>query len=557
MTQSRSIARLVSTRRRLLAQAAALTALAPTSLARVGAQESSPVPGSATVTIASGPLTGVESDGVMSYKGIPYAAPPVGDLRWAPPQPVTPWTEPLLAADFCSDCMQATEGKSIQTTPSEDCLYLNVWQPAGIPPTAGLPVLVWIHGGGYVGGGSSIPTYDGAPFARQGMVVVTLNYRLGRLGFFAPSALLENTDAPYANYGYQDQIMALGWVQENIAAFGGDPSQVTLMGESAGGASVIHLMVSPAVESGLFQQTVILSGGGREALLDRELTGGSLTDLDAESVDNLFAASLGVIGSGDQQLDELRAVPAEKLVGDLDLEKLAARRLLAGPLPGVPAVDGEIVAGQPQEHILDGTVQFMPVLIGTTALDAPTHFPPDKLRPLSWFGPDDDAARDAYGFGGDRFLGPVELAELILSMGSDLTMHEPAHFIAGAMSDAGYPSWVYRFTYTAESTRPAQTAQVHAGELPFLFDTLAASYGDAVTENDRATATAFHTYVANFVTTGNPNGPGLPEWPPVTPGEFDVMNFTLEDGPVFGPDPRTSVALVAAARARHDNENLS
>jgi para-nitrobenzyl esterase len=548
-----------TSRRTLLAGAAAGITLA--SIGRkAGAQDASPVASPVVMTdvaqTTSGPVTGVVTDGVAAYKGIPYTVPLVDDLRWTPPQAMPSWTEPLAATDFCADCMQVTGPEQIAGGPSEDCLCLNVWRPyADVMIDALLPVLVWVHGGGYVGGGSSIPWYDGAAFARHGIVVVSFNYRLGRFGFFAPTALLDNTESPYANYGYLDQISVLRWIQENISAVGGDPARVTLMGESAGGASVIHLMTSPFVEDGLFQQAVILSGGGRLALLDRSMERESLTNLSAPAVDNLFAASIGVIGSGQDDLDELRAVPAGDLVDDLDLQKLAERKLVGGPMVGVPATDGEIVLGQPVDHFLDGSAKLMPVIIGTTAIDVPTHFPPNKLRPLSWFGPDEDAAKEAYGFGDDRFLGPSDLIALNLAIGSDMTMHEPAHFIASTMQDAGFNAWVYRFTYTAESTRPDQMEQVHAGELPFLFDNLTAKYGDAVTEHDQATASAFNAYVANFAIHGDPNGGDLPEWPPVTPAEFDVMNFTLDDGPVFGPDPRPSVALVSAAQGRHAAQN--
>ena len=566
MIEQASFERFVASRRDLLGRAASIAALAsvvPGGFTRARAQGASPAASPTAVApevaTSSGPVSGVLLDGVASYKGIPYAAPPLGELRWGQTQPPMAWPDPLAATEFCSDCMQVTGPEGIQTTPSEDCLGLNVWRPHGeVTIDALLPVLVWIHGGGYVGGGSSIPWYDGSAFARHGIVVVSFNYRLGRFGFFAPTALLENAEAPFANYGYLDQIAVLHWVQDNISKFGGDPARITLMGESAGGASVLHLLTSPAVEDGLFQQAVILSGGGREALLDRPMDTGSLIDLSAPAVDNLFSASVGVIGSKPDDLAELRALPAERLVDDLDLQKLAERTLLGGPLVGVPATDGIIVEGQPQDHFLNGTAKLMPVIIGTTAIDVPTHFPPSKLRPLSWFGPDADAAREAYGYGDQRFLGPTDLIQLELAIGADLTMHEPAHFVAGTMQAAGYSSWVYRFTYTAESTRPDSQAQVHAGELPFLFDNLAARYGDAVTGNDEATATAFNTYVSNFVMSGDPNGAGLPEWPAMKPAQLDVLDFTLDDGPVFGPDPRAdTVALVAAARERHAGETLS
>jgi len=533
----------------------ALAAVARDGVAAALAQDASPVATPVTATeavlTASGPVTGVVLDGVASYKGIPYTVPLTDALRWTPPQPPISWTEPLAATDFCPDCMQVVGPESISSPPSEDCLCLNVWRPyADLMIDALLPVVVWIHGGGYVEGGSSIPWFDGTSFARQGIVLVSFNYRLGRFGFFAPSALLNNTESPYANYGYLDQIAVLRWVQQNISDFGGDPHRVTLMGESAGGASVIHLMASPAVEDGLFHQAVILSGAGRLALLDRPLESSGFGHPSATMVDNVFAASVGVDGSSQEALDGLRALPAGKLVGDLDLEKLIKRGLTGGPMVGVPAIDGEIVVGQPVDHFLDGTAKLMPVIIGTTAVDVPTHLPPTKLHPLSWFGPDESAAREAYGFGDRRFLGPTALIELNLDIGADMTMHEPAHFVASTMQEAGFDSWVYRFTYTAESTRPEQTEQIHAGELPFLFDNLEARYGDAVTANDRATATAFNSYIANFIKSGTPNSDAFPEWPSITPAEFDVMDFTLDDGPVFGPDPRDTVALVSAAQDR-------
>nr|HMN29434.1 carboxylesterase family protein [Caldilineaceae bacterium] len=212
--------------------------------------------------IDSGLIEGTLADSVLSFKGIPYAAPPLGDLRWRAPQPVTPWTGVRQTTAFGADCAQAPgDVEKIQTTPSEVCLFVNVWRPSEIEPrpegARKLPVMVWIHGGGFVGGGASIPWYDGSAFARQGMVVISLNYRLGRLGFFAHPALLAAQEGPVGNFGFMDQIAALQWVQRNAAAFGGDPQQVTLVGQSAGGASVLALLTSP-VTTGLFQQVVVL-----------------------------------------------------------------------------------------------------------------------------------------------------------------------------------------------------------------------------------------------------------------------------------------------------------
>jgi para-nitrobenzyl esterase len=212
---------------------------------------------------------------------------------------------------------------------------------------------------------------------------------------------------------------------------------------------------------------------------------------------------------------------------------------------GTPMNDGTIVTGTPAEAFKSGGAPSMPFIIGTTALDLPLDFPPSKLDPLAFFGANREAASAAYN--APATLDRESLTALLLSIGADMTMHEPARFAARSMTEAGGPAWLYRFTYTAEATRPESLAQSHAGELPFMFETLPAKYGDQVTDNDRMMAQAFNGYVANFVKTGDPNGAGLPPWPRFDAAEFSLMNFTLDDGPVFGPEPRPGVALVEAA----------
>jgi para-nitrobenzyl esterase len=375
-------------------------------------------------------------------------------------------------------------------------------------------VLVWIHGGGFVGGGSSIPWFDGSRFARQGMVVVTLNYRLGRLGFFAHPAVLAENEGAGGNFGYMDQIAALRWVQDEIAAFGGDPSRVTVSGESAGGASVLAMLTSPLTE-GLFSQAVVMSGGGRLPLVGRPMTGGTAVAPSADQVDAAFAASLGVEGSDPAALATLRDLPAEQLA-DLDLGGLFRIGLscqaleLADPavydpacrpaLAGTPMIDGTIVTGTPQDVVRAGGAHTVPLIIGTTAADLPAFFPPRITDPWVIFGEDARAAERHYRL---PFLvraalvlrGQERLRDLLplVSLSADMTMHEPARFVARQMVAAGQPAWLYRFTYTADSTRPDSDRQVHAGELPFLFDQLGARYGDAVTDADRRTAAAFNT----------------------------------------------------------------
>ena len=224
-----------------------------------------PAPAPSPVKTDSGLVAGVAGDGVIAFKGVPYAAPPVGDLRWRPPQPVVAWTGVRNADQYGHDCMQEpfpSDAAPLGAPPGEDCLYVNVWVPAERPRTP-LPVMVWIHGGGFVNGGSSPAVYDGSRFAKRGLVFVSLNHRLGRFGFFAHPALSKETPSgPLGNYGFLDQIAVLKWVQRNAAAFGGDPKNVTIFGESAGGGSVNTMMISP-LAAGLFHKAIVESGGGR------------------------------------------------------------------------------------------------------------------------------------------------------------------------------------------------------------------------------------------------------------------------------------------------------
>ena len=221
------------------------------------------------VKIDTGVLQGLTQNGTTSFKGIPIAAPPVGKNRWRAPQPAAKWKGVRQATHYGPDCMQLpfpSDAAPLGTPPSEDCLYMNVWTPAH-SADASLPVMVWIYGGGFVNGGSSPAVYSGRHFAQGGVVFVSFNYRVGRFGFFAfPALSKEEAGQPLNNYTYMDQIAALRWVQRNIRAFGGNPKDVTIFGESAGGGSVLTLLTSPMTK-GLFEKAIVESGGGRDSLL--------------------------------------------------------------------------------------------------------------------------------------------------------------------------------------------------------------------------------------------------------------------------------------------------
>ncbi|MCC6983412.1 MAG: carboxylesterase family protein [Bauldia sp.] len=498
----------------------------------------------AAVTISSGAIAGIVEGDVVAFRGIPYAAPPIGDLRWRAPQAVTAWAGVRAAREPGHDCMQIPFDDPVSplgTTPSEDCLVLNVWRPA--EASAPLPVMVWIPGGWFVNGGSSTALSDGSSLARQGVVAVTINYRLGRFGFFAHPALIEAAEGPVGNFGYMDQIAALEWVRDNIGAFGGDPDAVTVVGESAGGASVLHLLTSSAAH-GLFRGAMVMSGGGRYALAERSMTGGTADRPSADMADEAFAAALGISGSGPTALATLRALPAEDLTRDITFPVFMRALLTRGvtEFEGTPMIDGVTVTDRLESLIRNGEAAAVPVIVGTTALDAPGYFPPLN-DPFSMFGNEAAAAAAAFNPGGAL---PPEL--VLLGISADMTMHEPARFVARSVTGAGNPAWLYRFSYAAESRADRANGAAHAQELPFMFGTVEGAVGEAITDKDRAMAAAFGGYVANFVKTGDPNGGTLPRWPAFDPAAYDLMHFTLDDGPVFGADPRAArVALVERA----------
>jgi para-nitrobenzyl esterase len=491
--------------------------LAAAGLARAGVDEAS---------IETGVLKGSVATGVASFKGIPFALPPVGELRWRAPQRASSWSGVRAASAFGPDCMQEPfpgDAAPLGVTPAEDCLYINVWTPEKRVARK-LPVMVWIYGGGFVNGGASPAVYDGSAFARNGVVLVSFNYRLAHFGFFAHPALTrEQAGQPLGNYGLLDQIAALQWVQRNIAAFGGDAGNVTIFGESAGGMSV-HVMLTTPLANGLFHKAIVQSGGGRPGLFgERALSG---TPDSAESKGLALAKKHGIEGEDAAALAKLRAVPAEAFSSGLHMATMMADPTYSGPI-----LDGRLVLGSPSMLYAQGKGARVPLIIG--ANDADIGFAPGNTvdEVLSVFGPKAAEARalyDADNSGNARVVA--------FRVGGDQMMAEPVRHISRLLTQRGQRVYPFRFSYVAESLRKTWPGAMHATEIPYVFDTVAARYGKDLTAADAAAAKAAQAYWVAFAKTGKPKAAGQPEWPAYDPKRERIMEFT-NTGPVAAPDP--------------------
>lgn len=477
---------------------------------------------------ASGPVQGVMAGPVVAFKGIPYAAAPVGALRWRPPQPVAPWTEVRQASAFGHDCMQATGATPPANPVSEDCLYLNVWRPAA--STKGAPVMVWIHGGGYIVGGSSSAETDGTQFARQGVVLVSLNYRLGRFGFFghpALSAAAASTNEALGNYGYLDQIAALRWVRQNIAAFGGDPDNVTIFGESAGGESIHSLVTSPAA-AGLFHKAINESGNGRvNQAFGRYLKPRPNAPLpSAEEQGVTFARQFGIGGTDADALAALRALTAEQVTDNLDFGDLSAAHGLA-TFAGGAIIDGTVVLEEPQVLYQSGRFNRVPMLLGTNDADLGFAKPAaTKDEAYALFGPGNlAAARAAFDP-----LGAETVAAVRNQIAAVITMHEPARFVARSLAAQNVPAYLYRYAYVPDSLKTRLPGATHALEIPFVFDSVDAVYGNAATDRDCQVARTVNAYWVAFAKTGRPSPEGQVSAPAFDPTLGNLLEFTSAGG---------------------------
>jgi para-nitrobenzyl esterase len=510
--------------------------------AAASAQAPAPVPAPPVVRVESGELQGVVEDGVASFKGIPFAAPPVGDLRWRPPQPAAKWTGVRQAADFGANCMQGrfgpppAPGAPPAPVPSEDCLFLNIWGPASATPTAKLPVMVWIHGGGFMGGSGSFPMTSGVRFAGHGVVLVSLNYRLGRFGFFAfPALSRERPDETKGNYAYMDQIAALQWVKRNIAAFGGDPNNVTIFGFSAGGVSVHSLLASPMAR-GLFHKAIAESGGSRDSVLTARPLSKDGVDpnypVSAETIGTQFARSMGIEGTDQAALASLRALSAEQVLRGAS----APAGATAPPIETTPILDGKLITETAETAYKARRQPRIPLLLGSNSADTAGNRvkAATKEELFARFGQWSAQAKAAYDPDGS-----ADLATLIARANDDFGQAEPARFAANAFAANGSPVYLYRFSYVQTAMREQMRAGApHGGEIGYVFGTLTARPGTTLSPEDLAVARLAQSYWVNFARTGDPNGAGLPAWPRHDPAKDLIFEFRPDGTAGAGPDPR-------------------
>ncbi len=456
------------------------------------------------VITRSGAVRGAASDGgVLAFKAIPYAAPPVGPLRWRSPQPAATWTGVRDATRFGAACLASPLPFPAPATPqSEDCLSLNVWTSAGAK--AKRPVMVWIHGGGFEFGSSAQPGYDGTKLAQHGVIVVSLNYRLGVLGFMAHPAL-DREGAPSGNFGLQDQIAALRWVRVNIAAFGGDPANVTIFGESAGAHAVGILMASPRAK-GLFAKAIAESG----AFWDSE-HGSLATHTEALARGIAFQKQMGATG-----LAALRAMPAERLnaAGRWDFS------LDPGTTAFSPSVDGYVLREAPAAAIARGAAAEVPLLAGWNAEEQTPLF---LSRALPHDTPQAFQSAAAKVFGADRMAQarivypPANPASAAGTLVGDLIISQQTWELLALQQKVRRTGvYAYQFSFTS----PYSPIANHTAEVKYVFGNLgspmlgrgAGEPGD----RDRAISELMMTYWTNFATNGDPNRSGLPTWPAYT-----------------------------------------
>jgi para-nitrobenzyl esterase len=485
------------------------------------------------VNTSSGPVQGIDRDGVTVFRGIPYAEAPVGALRFKPPVARTPWTDTLVAehaGPLAPQNPSPLEGLLGAGQPpiGDDCLSLNIWTP-GVDG-AERPVLFWIHGGAFVTGTGSTPWYDGTNFARQhDVVVVTINYRLGALGFLHLADIFGADWDGSANLGILDQSFALRWTSENVGAFGGDPANITIFGESAGGMSVATQLGLPA-SHGLFHRAIAQSGAA----------GHVHTRATATDVARRFLEVIGV-----DDIDALQQAPTADILAAQETVNVERSNIGGGGLPFMPCVDGTVLPVGPQQAVKDGHARGVDLLLGTN-LDETTLF---TIMDPSFSSLDDAALAKRFGgfFGEERAVEALDAyrkdraeatpGDLYNAALSDRVFRVPALRLADAQEPNG-STYVYLFTW--ESTAfDGRLRSCHALEIPFVWDNLdqtgVAFLTGPVTDEMRALATTMHEAWAAFARTGNPTTPTLADWPRWNPETRPTM--VINTAPAVELDP--------------------
>jgi para-nitrobenzyl esterase len=501
------------------------------------------------VHLAGGTLEGTASGNIAVFQGIAFAQPPVGPLRWRPPQPIAPWSGMRDATRPSRPCMQSLQGVDSfvaplaaaygaaylpqQLDPSEDCLYLNVWTPQ-LQPGMHLPVMVWLHGGSNRVGSGAESAYDGASLASRGVIVVTINYRLGVIGFFAhPELTAESPHHSSGNYGLLDQIEALRWVKQNIAQFGGDPENVTLFGESAGSVDATTLMASP-LAAGLFRRVIAESGpafglGPSQDLARMEFLG--------EAIGKEAGGQPG------SQLAVLRKLPAAQIA---QIQSTLIASSFKGYDPNASIVDGWVLSQSTARAFALGNIQPVDLLAGLNArefsafrvgaaaaakrLPQPTN-KPGVTEQLKQFA---NVARPLYGDWTDIAVATYALqilvhgAPAVDQASNDIVAACPIGAEAALTTNTGRRAFVYRFDRSIPGKGESELGAFHSLELPFVFGTFQVRTFSWLpfTPTDQKLSQTMQSYWTNFAKTGDPNGPGLPPWAPWSTAQESYISFS-------------------------------
>ncbi len=475
-----------------------------------------------TVTVESGTLRGEVVDGVVRFLGVPYAAPPVGDLRWAPPQRPLSWAGQRGATANAPGCLQLVTPDGFgpwtkeYVTPapvSEDCLYANVWVPAQSDGER-RPILVWIHGGAFMSGSNSVPIYDGSELAKKGVIVISINYRLGVFGFAAFREFAGEVGGG-ANFGLQDIVASLGWIQRNAAAFGGDPKQVTIAGQSAGAMAVHTLLVSPA-SGGLFSRAIAQSGVIETPLPVREEGYRRGDDLQSRAA----------VGS----LADLRRMPGDRIMALLSQGPLAGTAQIGETSLLGPIIDGHILPDQVAALDASGKRKAVPVMVGLNADEGVLNADYFRTTPQAFVAQVENVA-------GKKNAERLLAGEAIDGDASGIAITRKMTRLYGLASTIDWAKgnrealYAYYFTHSEPGPGSDMFGAFHSAEIPYVFNSLGASPWRNFADKDRQIAHIMSSYWANFAKSADPNGPGLPNWP-----KFDRANpAVMELGGRFGP----------------------